>query len=96
MAIKEKTTTPDTKGKVQKFSTEEIDKIKALSDHMNKLTISFGQLYLAKSKLEEQEANLKKHLKSVETEEKNLANSLTEKYGKGTLDIETGTFTPIE
>ena len=92
MALKEKTS--NTKGKVQKFTEEEISKIKALSDHMNKLTISFGQLYLAKSKLEEQEANLKNHLKSVETEEKNLANSLTEKYGKGTLDAETGEFTP--
>ena len=68
MALKEKTS--NTKGKVQKFTEEEISKIKALSDHMNKLTISFGQLYLAKSKLEEQEANLKNHLKSVETEEK--------------------------
>ena len=67
MALKEKTS--NTKGKVQKFTEEEISKIKALSDHMNKLTISFGQLYLAKSKLEEQEANLKNHLKSVETEE---------------------------
>ena len=83
MALKEKTS--NTKGKVQKFTEEEISKIKALSDHMNKLTISFGQLYLAKSKLEEQEANLKNHLKSVETEEKNLANSLTEKYGKELL-----------
>ena len=94
MALKEKTS--NTKGKVQKFTEEEISKIKALSDHMNKLTISFGQLYLAKSKLEEQEANLKNHLKSVETEEKNLANSLNKKYGKGTLDIETGKFIPTE
>jgi hypothetical protein len=96
MALQNKTTTPNTAPKTQKFTTEELDKIKSLQSHMNKLTISFGQLYLSKAKIEEQEKNLKNHLISIEKEESNLATSLTEKYGKGTLDIETGTFTSIE
>ena len=33
---------------------------------------------------------------NIEKEEAALAKSLTEKYGQGTLDIETGTFNPAE
>ena len=40
--------------------------------------------------------SLKKALAELEKEETSLAKSLTEKYGKGSLDIETGTFIPAE
>ena len=41
-------------------------------------------------------SDLKKALAELEKEETSLAKSLTEKYGKGSLDIETGTFIPAE
>ena len=37
---------------------------------------------------------IKAEIKKIETEEQELAKSLSDKYGRGSLDIETGTFTP--
>ena len=52
--------------------------------------------YLTKIRLEEQEAALKAYVKNLEEEEAKIAKDLSDKYGKGSIDIETGEFTPIE
>jgi hypothetical protein len=39
---------------------------------------------------------IKDHLKTTEEEEQKLASNLSDKYGRGSLDIETGTFTPTK
>ena len=83
------------KGPVQ-FTNEEITKLRNLQSKFNNATIQFGQLKISQIKLKETESTLKNALKELEHEESTLAKSLTEKYGKGSLDIETGTFTPAE
>ena len=83
------------KGPVQ-FTNEEITKLRNLQSKFNNATIQFGQLKISQIKLKETESTLKNALKELEQEESTLAKSLTEKYGKGALDIETGTFTPAE
>ena len=45
--------------------------------------------------IEEQENSLKTQLNQVEKKESILAKKLTDKYGKGSINLETGTFTPI-
>ena len=76
--------------------TQEIEKIKNLQLELNNLHSKFGQLYITKIKLEEEENNLRKDLSSIEKEEAKIAKSFTDKYGKGSLDIKTGEFTPID
>ena len=83
------------KGPVQ-FTNEEITKLRNLQSKFNNATIQFGQLKISQIKLKETESTLKNALKELEQEESTLAKSLTEKYGKGSLDIETGTFIPAE
>lgn len=80
----------------QKFTPQEIEKIKDLQVKFSQITMQFGQISINRNKLKEQENNLTSELLNLEKEEKNLANNFTEKYGKGSLDIETGEFTPIE
>ena len=60
------------------------------------LTYKFGQYSLSKFKLEETGNKLKEELSNLEAQEKNLAQSLSNKYGNGSIDIETGTFTPAQ
>ena len=55
-----------------------------------------GQIYYSKLKIEEQENKLKQELSSIEKKELNLADKLTKKYGKGSLDTKTGEFTPLK
>tara|TARA_Y100000114_G_scaffold78821_1_gene72589 strand:+ start:759 stop:1049 length:291 start_codon:yes stop_codon:yes gene_type:complete len=83
-------------GEVQKFTKEEIDNLRNFQARMDQVLLQLGRIHLSKNKLNEQEDILKSEIKKLETEEVELAKSLSEKYGKGSLDIETGTFTPIE
>ena len=80
----------------QKFTSEELEKIKNLQIKIDNITTQMGQLYYRKVQLEKQEDTLKNELSSIEKEELSLANELTEKYGKGSLDINSGEFTPVK
>jgi len=80
----------------QKFTEDELKALKSLQDQSQLATLQFGQLYLNKHKLEEQEIKLKNQLKQLEQEEATVAKQLSDKYGKGSIDIETGEFTPTE
>jgi hypothetical protein len=97
MATEEKIPSPtDLKKSPVKFTNEEITQLRSLQAKFNNATVQFGQLKISQLKLEESEVVLKNALSQLEKEESTLAKSLTEKYGKGTLDIETGTFIPAE
>ena len=50
----------------------------------------------SKIKLKEQESLLKDQLKLIEEKESTIAKNLTNKYGKGSIDLETGTFIPLK
>jgi len=80
----------------QKFTSEELEKIKNLQIKIDNITTQMGQLYYRKVQLEKQEDTLKNELSSIEKEELSLANELTKKYGKGSLDINSGEFTPVK
>jgi len=97
MAISNKIPSPqDIKTSPTSFSPEELKQLKNLRTELSNMTAQFGQLYVNKIKLEEQETILKKQLAELEQKETILAKSLTTKYGKGSIDLETGTFTPTE
>ena len=53
-------------------------------------------MYLSKLRLEEQEKFLQNQIKELEQEEATIAKQLSDKYGKGSIDIQTGEFTPTE
>jgi len=81
---------------VQKFTEEELTTLRTIQSKSQNATLKFGQLYLNKIRLEEQETILKSHVKGLEQEEAEIAKQLSDKYGKGSIDIETGEFTPTE
>ena len=90
MAVKE------TVKETVKFTEEELNKLTTLQKKTQQSTFQFGQLYLSKIKLQEQENALKDHVSSLEQEEIKLAEGLNAKYGKGSINMETGEFTPTE
>ena len=63
---------------------------------LNTTIFQLGQLKINQIKLEQQEKTLKEQLSNLEQLEKDIAKELTDKYGKGSLDIETGNFSPLE
>ena len=88
--------TISSKNESKDFTPEELTQIQHLQKEMNQVIFNLGQLKLSEIKLESSRKLLESNLKTVEEKEKNLANSLNKKYGKGTLDIETGKFTPTK
>ena len=77
-----------------KFTEDELKSLQELQGTYQRITLALGQLNVSRYALEEREENLKQALLDTKTKENELAKSLTEKYGKGSLNIETGEFTP--
>ena len=77
-----------------KFTEDELKSLQELQGTYQRITLALGQFNVSRYALEEREENLKQALLDTKTKENELAKSLTEKYGKGSLNIETGEFTP--
>ncbi len=96
MAIKQKVPSlQEVKNNPQSFSQQELEEIKELRNQLSQISFQFGQLSIQEIKIKEQKASLIKELNSIEKKETLLAKKLTNKYGKGSIDLETGTFTPL-
>ena len=76
------------------FTDDELKEVKSLQTSYLDVQNEFGQLKLAQIRLERQEKNLSDKLVEVENTEKSFLDKITEKYGKGVLNPETGVFTP--
>ena len=79
-----------------KFTEEELKQVQTFQQNYIAVQNQFGQLKLAQIRLDEQEVDLEEALKSVQSEEKKFLDGITDKYGQGTLNPETGVFTPAE
>tara|TARA_Y100001937_G_C6936274_1_gene248254 strand:+ start:259 stop:537 length:279 start_codon:yes stop_codon:yes gene_type:complete len=79
-----------------KFTEEELKQVQNIQRSYMAVQTQFGQLKMSQIKLDEQEVDLEEALKSVQSEEKKFLDGITDKYGQGTLNPETGVFTPTE
>ena len=99
MAVKpkEKLQTPsEVAGQPIKFTQEEINQITELQNKTQSVVYQLGQLKLSEMQLESRFESLKSALESIEKEETSLAEGFSKKYGVGSLNIETGEFTPTK
>ena len=83
-------------GEVKKFSPEEMESLRSIQTRMDQIISQLGRVHLSQIKLDEQERLVKDEISKIEKEEQDLAKTLSDKYGRGSVDIETGTFTPTE
>ena len=77
-----------------KFTEDELKQVQDIQKTYANVQNQFGQLKMAQIRLDEQEVELEESLKSIQTEEKKFLDGITEKYGEGSLNSETGVFTP--
>ena len=78
-----------------KFTEEEIKQVQAIQASYQNVQVQFGQLKLNQIRLDEQEVELEDALKQIQSEEKKFLDGITDKYGQGTLNPDTGVFTPV-
>ena len=86
---------------VKQFTEEEINKINELRQRVLTINTRIGEIEILVHQLESEFQSLKNEKETLfqsyselQTEESKLANELREKYGEGTYDIGTNTFTP--
>jgi|688.fasta_scaffold06290_8 hypothetical protein len=75
------------------LSQEELENIKQLQTTQQNLINNFGQVEYQLQVLETQKDKLVESLTQLREEETNLGKALTEKYGNGSIDLESGLFT---
>ena len=87
----------------KKFTDEELKEVQSLRDRMSKLVANFGELKLEQILHEQKANNIKKadedlnnEYSNIQTKEMELVKVFNEKYGRGTLDLDSGTFTPAK
>ena len=89
-------------GEAVKFSEEELQSLQELQNTYAGISTQFGQLKVSKinllrqlDSLEQSEENLENAWEDNRKKETELVQSLTEKYGPGSLNPQTGEYTPV-
>ncbi len=73
---------------------EEIDELKDLQDTFRNLTEVSGVLEMQYLNIQLKKEELKSNLKNLQQKEIELAKKLEDKYGQGSISLETGEFLP--
>ena len=84
-----------------KFSDEDLKTVKEIQNEYSSITSKFGHLSISKIKLESQlnslqdyESKLNEDFINLQNREREFLEGTTKKYGEGSLNPETGEFTP--
>ena len=84
-----------------KFTEEEMGSLKEIQESYFNVQNEYGKLELARIRLEQQldgldgtDNSLRDKFFEIQTTEKEFLDGITKKYGEGTLDQESGIFTP--
>ena len=86
-----------------KFTEKELESLSGLAQGYQTTQSAFGQLRVQKillsqqqEGLEEAEVKLESDYITLQDKERELVKELNDKYGPGSLDPQTGVFTPVE
>jgi hypothetical protein len=103
MAEETKLKSQMSEGDAVKFTDEELQSLQELQNTYASISTQFGQLKVSRMNLERQldslilsEENLENAWEDNRKKEAELVQSLTEKYGPGSLNTETGEYTPVK
>ena len=76
-------------------SSQDLNLLKNLQNETSQLIYQLGQIQIEKYRAEERENQMKQKLVELQNKEKSIAQNLTNKYGKGSINPETGEFIPL-
>jgi hypothetical protein len=78
-----------------KFNDEELKEIRDLQNLYNTIVYQAGQFHLEELSLEEKREQIESNFKEVKRREQEIISKLTTEYGQGSINLETGEFTPV-
>jgi orotate phosphoribosyltransferase-like protein len=77
-----------------KFTEEELSEIKELQNLYNTVVFQAGQVHLDEISLHEKKGQVEANFAEVKNREQEIISKLTTTYGQGSINLETGEFTP--
>lgn len=80
----------------KKLTQEELQQITNIQNKYQAVSQELANIELQKIALKARRRAAEEFLAQLQQEERQVADSIQEKYGKGTLDINTGEFIPME
>jgi len=78
------------------LTQEELDTLRSLQQQFQTIQFELGEIEVVKISLEERYENAKKSLSETNQKEIDFSNSLKEKYGDISLNVETGEFSKLD
>lgn len=80
----------------QFLTEEELQTIKSIQNGTQSLILELGEIELIKLQLEDRSNNAKEYLKTLTDQEIEFTKSISDKYGKSSINPETGEITKID
>ena len=80
----------------KKLTRKEIESLKEIQQKNGAIVAEFGNLRIARLQLDAREAELVQFFNDLKEEETTLGKNLSDKYGTGSINIESGEFIPSE
>lgn len=75
---------------IKKLTTEELESVKLIKNEYTNLAFALGELEIQSANLAKEKQRLLNSQSELTEKEIKLSKTLTEKYGNGTIDLETG------
>ena len=84
------------KNEPKNLTPEELEQLKQIKFEFEGYIFQIGQIALELENLTDDKNKIKQLIDKLRQKETNLAEELFNKYGKGEIDLEKGTITPIK
>jgi hypothetical protein len=78
-----------------KFNDGELKEIREVQNLYNTVVFQAGQVYLDEITLHDRKGQVEANLQEVKKREQEIVSKLTTTYGQGSINLETGEFTPV-
>lgn len=78
----------------QKLTQEELQKIAELQEKNRAAVMELGEIAMITLNLEKRQEGAEKFIEELRAEEQTFGKELSEKYGNGTINLESGEFVP--
>jgi hypothetical protein len=78
----------------QKLTQEELGTIRELQEKNRAVVLEFGEIEIITLNVAKRKENAVKFLDELRTQEQEFGKALSEKYGDGSVDLESGEFIP--
>ena len=79
----------------KKLSQEQLQQIKDIQQKNQSVVQELGQIQILKLQLQKREQTAQQYLEDLLEEQQTFAQEIESIFGKGSIDIETGDFTPL-